>query len=79
MENKILQTISGSIGIAYTLGLNEYLINIKEIIILNNFDTIKLYLFEGKIMEFLIGIGFFFALLTYSLYKENRKEDKKSC
>ena len=49
MENKIVQTISGSIVITYTLGLNEYLINIKEIIILNNFDTIKLYLFEkGK-------------------------------
>jgi len=27
-------------------------------------------------MEFLIGIGFFFALITYSLYKENTKEDK---
>ena len=30
-------------------------------------------------MEFLIAIGFFFALIKYSLYKENTKEDKESC
>jgi hypothetical protein len=60
------------------VNIQKIKINIKQIKILNNLYTIKLNL-KGGVMEFLIAIGFFFALITYSLYKENTKEDKESC